>query len=309
MDESEALAAPSPWTTNLAQPLWPIPADIRRRLIEAQAVAQPVKKEGVNRFQHYVYASAEDVIQEAQNCLRSAGLGLSVVSWHYDTGDNLKVTTHYALFSPDSEWQFSNTVPIFCPQGSSGKDVRGLDQSLAAALTYGLAYTLRGLLLLPRVDPGSVDEREDRPATPIAKQGAKKPQAPDAAPAPAPVPASVPPPAPQPAPASAPKGEAQPNAVPHPVASAPGRQEAPTPAPAPVSPAGAARSADPPPQGDLEAVKRLASRLLAKGMKREEIVAILGAPLVRDIPVSNLAAVRDQLALKLQGIERPQGGA
>src|SRR5258707_6928030 len=49
---------------------------------------------------------------------------------------------------------------------------RPMDKAVATALTYNLGYTLRGLLLLPRVED-EVDQRDDRKyePTPAADNG------------------------------------------------------------------------------------------------------------------------------------------
>ncbi len=145
------------------------------RLVSAQKTAQAVAKDSVNRFHNYKYASAEAVIEEARGALTDAGLALFVSWWLFHEREGASVNSpekgspaqccgdvqvHYVLASEDGEERAfpGVTTPVILEVG------RPLDKAQATALTYNMAYFLRGLLLLPREEEdASPDRRDDRP--------------------------------------------------------------------------------------------------------------------------------------------------
>lgn len=155
------------------------------KLIAAQAAIKPVEKDGKNDFQKYRYASSEAVIEEARKALNGAGLALITTGWRYmsaapeeceyarllSEGGKMftahagRVFVGYALIGDDMPMVFECETPVIPERG------RPLDKSMAAALTYNLAYFLRGLLLIPRGDDDAeVDKRADRGAQPRQQQ-------------------------------------------------------------------------------------------------------------------------------------------
>ena len=142
-------------------------------LLAAQAAVQPVEKDKKNSHHGYSYASAEAIIREGRAALVKGGLSLLTTGWTLNTQqtkyyddvskgelftERLFVVVTYVLCSREASFTFSNSTPVLPEKG------RPVDKATAAALSYDLAYTLRGLLLLPRVDEATeVDARDDTP--------------------------------------------------------------------------------------------------------------------------------------------------
>lgn len=144
-------------------------------LVRAQRAAEAVAKNGRNNFHHYAYASAEDVIQAGRDALAEGGLALFCTTHEVfvmlasraagalgaeDPGEEetVAVRVRYLLAHESGESQaIVSETPVIPEKG------RPWDKALAAAKTFDLSYTLRGVLLLPRGDQeGGVDDRNDR---------------------------------------------------------------------------------------------------------------------------------------------------
>lgn len=137
--------------------------ELYKALIQAQKAAKPVEKDSTNEYHKYRYASAEDVITEARACLNGAGLAVFPISSSLAReGDRCNVYVSYRVVHETGKFvDMSSTTPVVPEKG------RPDDKALAGALTYSLAYFLRGLLLLPRVEEGTdVDKRADGPPAP-----------------------------------------------------------------------------------------------------------------------------------------------
>ena len=163
--------------------------EIYAALGQATATASAVAKRSKNEHHRYKYASSEDVIEEAREALHTNGLAL--YCWEATMTSLCEVETESV--DPDgvlrkqrtTQWQvrcvyrlthssgehldIESSTPIMPEKG------RPLDKALATAKTYDLAYTLRSLLLLPRLDPREiaeepVDQRREGPA-PAATNG------------------------------------------------------------------------------------------------------------------------------------------
>jgi len=168
-----------------------ISAELAAALVDAQGKASWVGKDATNQFHRYQYASAESVIAEGRAALNSSGLALDSSEWrfeeapasHEERGEDGKrqpqpigrVVVHYLLVHKSGackSWESSMAV---IPEKG-----RPADKAECAALTANLAYTLRGLLQIPRGDdPGTgVDERDDTGA------GGRPPQAEERRPTP-----------------------------------------------------------------------------------------------------------------------------
>ncbi len=138
-------------------------------LVEAQRYARAVGKGSTNDFHRYKYASAEAIIEEAREALAHAGIAVFPLSWRIerqittvDVRDGKPVplwvldVTYRVQHESGESFEATTSTSIIPEKG------RPHDKAEAAALTYSLGYYLRGLLLLPRVEPGSqVDERRD----------------------------------------------------------------------------------------------------------------------------------------------------
>lgn len=126
-------------------------------LVDAQRRAEAVEKTAQNSFHRYAYASSEAVIQVARRALGEAGLAVSAhyAVEHLEPHEMLAATYVLDHLSGESR-SYSSSTPIIPEKG------RPADKALAAAKTYDLAYFLRALLLLPRVEEGAeVDARDD----------------------------------------------------------------------------------------------------------------------------------------------------
>lgn len=118
-------------------------------LVAAQAAAQAVGKDAKNTHHGYGYASAEAIITEAKAVLTAHGLAFFPATSQIVTvegGQTLK-TTWGLVHTGGQKTAFLTEWPIVPDKG------RPADKALASARTSSLAYILRDLLLLPRVDP------------------------------------------------------------------------------------------------------------------------------------------------------------
>lgn len=138
-------------------------------LVAAQKHAQAVAKTSKNTFHGYKYASAEALIAEGREALADNGLAVMPIEWRVlpvegIEGVRSKVEVTYMLVHESGA-----SVSAKCETSILPEKGRPQDKAEATALTYNLGYYLRGLLLLPREEPGtSVDARDDRnngPAT------------------------------------------------------------------------------------------------------------------------------------------------
>lgn len=169
---------------------------ICKALVAAQKAARSVAKDAENKFMHYRYASAEAIMAEGREALNGAGLALVGSGWTYEpwpkeTGEALgacgAMRVEYLLVHDSGETAvFCSTVAVM-PERSARTDgwARPLDKAQATALTYSAGYTLRGLLMLPRVAddeeadaPQRQPERTDRPDGRQREEANRKPVAP-----------------------------------------------------------------------------------------------------------------------------------
>lgn len=155
--------------------------DIAAGLHAAQKAAIPVGKDATHTHHKYKYVSADSMIAEGRAALREGGLALFPAGWRFesapDEGGSVigRVVVRYVLSHVGGAWcAWESSAFVIVEKG------RPADKAELGALTENLAYTLRGLLLLPRVDEQTAIElRDDRNYDPAAK-------APEAAPRPAP---------------------------------------------------------------------------------------------------------------------------
>lgn len=166
--------------------------ELAAALALAISSAGAVEKDAANTFHRYRYASAEAVIAEARGALAAHGLALvptaSGVDWV--GGDSPPhgwlARTWTLVHAGGGSMPLQQRWPIVVERG------RPPDKAVAAADTAGLAYMLRDLLLLPRVEEGTGldDDSRDRPQErPRARQKPQErsqpraePEAPPAAP-------------------------------------------------------------------------------------------------------------------------------
>lgn len=133
-------------------------------LVAAQAAARSVEKDRFHDHHRYAYASAEAMITEGRAALAAGDVALLTLGWDWHaepTGETPgRVIIRYALIHASGETrEFTSSTWVVPGKG------RPLDKAESGAITENLSYTLRGLLLLPRVDERvSVETREDGPA-------------------------------------------------------------------------------------------------------------------------------------------------
>lgn len=143
-------------------------------LVAAQKHAQAVAKTSKNTFHGYKYASAEALIAEGREALADNGLAVMPIEWRVlpvegIEGVRSKVEVTYMLMH-----ETGASVSAKCETSILPEKGRPQDKAEATALTYNLGYYLRGLLLLPREEPGtSVDARDDRNNGPTTVPPAK----------------------------------------------------------------------------------------------------------------------------------------
>ena len=144
-------------------------------LAAAQASIQAVGKDGKNSHQNYAYTTSEAVIDAARVAL--APQGLAAFRVRYDIPD--KSSNDFAIHSVYKLVHASGVSMDFANIwiASPGKG-RPDDKAMAGALTTGLAYWLRDLLLIPRKDEAEADRRDDRQFIPLNRHIRKQQQQP-----------------------------------------------------------------------------------------------------------------------------------
>ena len=144
----------------MSTPKTATPGTLSGALLRAQQTLGAVGKDASNDFQGYDYVSAEKMITESRAVLHRAGLVFFVSGVELD-GEGIRVA--YTLQHPSSG-EGLEIVRVFPVVPGKG---RPADKAHAGALTACLSYTLRDLLLIPRVDPSiemDHSSRVDEPA-------------------------------------------------------------------------------------------------------------------------------------------------
>lgn len=150
---------------------------IAAALVAAQKSLKGVHKNAHNQHHRYDYASSESIFRECRDALFDHGLVVvpkASRTRHEESG--VWLVREYAIVHEDGEALEAEQVwPVVPGNG------RPLDKAIASAATASLAYFLRDLLLLPRVEKGvdlDDDERDTppppAPRTPPPKRGPTK---------------------------------------------------------------------------------------------------------------------------------------
>lgn len=151
----------------------PVNKQLYAALVRAQATIKAVKKDSENTYQHYKYASAEDLIEEARKALGEHSLAVVQSAWAIDTWPPQRVesatskgsavqTTFIILVSYQLIHESGEIVEYKnLPMPAIIEPARPGDKALTTALTYSLGYFLRGLLAIPRGDGNPDDRNED----------------------------------------------------------------------------------------------------------------------------------------------------
>ena len=120
-------------------------------LFKAQISMGSVTKDGHNDFSKYDYVTAETMILETRKVLLDAGLVVSAGS--------VEIIPNIIQTSDGNDSRvIVRDWPAVVQKG------RPLDKAVAGALTTGLSYTLRDLLLLPRIDDADGSNEMDHPS-------------------------------------------------------------------------------------------------------------------------------------------------
>ena len=147
-------------------------ANLFAALVKAQQSVQPVEKDSKNSYHNYRYASSEDVIGESRRALSSNGLAFAGTSYRVVNGEHgMMLHASYVLAHESGEcMEVHSETPIIPEKG------RPEDKATATAETYNLAYALRGLLLIERIEEdANADARDDRGYEPRQRQQERKP--------------------------------------------------------------------------------------------------------------------------------------
>lgn len=131
---------------------FPPRGNLASALAAAQQKCKAASKDQTNTFHRYKYASAESVITEGKAALAETGLALAPISQQVngsqDKGqDRYEMVRHFLLLHASGE-----SLPIQVAWPIVVEKGRPLDKATAIGDTLSLAYLLRDLLLMPRVD-------------------------------------------------------------------------------------------------------------------------------------------------------------
>ena len=127
-------------------------------LVAAQKNARAVGLDAKNQHQGYRYASAESIVEEGRTALTLAGLCLLTTAVDVNAVAAPPIVTATMVLAHESgeSLQIVRQWPAIEQKG------RPLDKAIAGALTSGLGYAIRDLLLLPRDDDfAAMDRRDD----------------------------------------------------------------------------------------------------------------------------------------------------
>jgi hypothetical protein len=142
--------------------------ELAKGLLAAIAQCKPVPKGARNDFHKYAYAEADAIIEEGRAALLAGGCALLPVSASLNGSeregpDRFELVRVFVLIhSSGQAVPLQVTWPVVPDRG------RPLDKATAAADTLSLAYLLRDLLLMNRVDPADdVSARQDQPTAAV----------------------------------------------------------------------------------------------------------------------------------------------
>jgi hypothetical protein len=142
-------------------------------LAKAQKAAKAVGKDSKNSFHRYAYASAEAIYAECREHLSDHGVTVLPTSSHIDVreGQAMMVRGYLVAHEGGGSLGCVQEWPVVPEKG------RPLDKAVASADTTSLAYFLRSLLLLPRVDPSDEMDHDGRDTRGAPAKQAPKPAA------------------------------------------------------------------------------------------------------------------------------------
>jgi hypothetical protein len=140
----------------------------RKSMIKAQSSIKDIPKDAYNEYHDYMYTSAEQMLSTSRDALHKVGISvhLSNCNLEWDNGVWIAKLVFERIHNGTAHIdQFD--YPVVEGKG------RPIDKAYAGAVTTGMSYYLRGLLLLPRVD-AEVDTRDDSDYEPTKPKGVYK---------------------------------------------------------------------------------------------------------------------------------------
>lgn len=150
------------------------PKTVHEALLSAQQALEGIDKNGRNEFHNYDYVTAESMISECRAVLHQAGLILTAgdVELIPCAEDTMIVrATHTIALGGAESVSIVRDWPAVLSKG------RPMDKAVAGALTAGLSYTLRDLLLIPRGDEDGVGLNDTKRSAQDAKSPTRRPRA------------------------------------------------------------------------------------------------------------------------------------
>ena len=142
------------------------PDTLPESIVLAQELAREVDKASRNDHHQYKYASSEDVLKEANRSLSPAGLSFFPTSYEPDwkAAPPEMHCTYTLMHWKGGVLTFTSSTAMISGKGKPE------DKAEATAKTYDIAYMLRGLCLLARVEKGTeVDQRKDDDYHPMSQ--------------------------------------------------------------------------------------------------------------------------------------------
>lgn len=159
--ETHAVATPAASTVRTGGPAT---SALGAALLAAQKAIQNVAKGSENVYHKYAYTSADDMVAAAREALHSGGLTVHVERHELVPDlipEMIVLRTTFTLMHQTGESRsYVFELPAIADKG------RPLDKAVLGAKTTSLAYFLRDLLQIPRVDENEVDRRDDRDHVP-----------------------------------------------------------------------------------------------------------------------------------------------
>jgi len=154
--------------------------ELHQSLLAAQKAVSNVGKDAKNSFANYDYVSAEAMITSCRRALHKSGLSFARTNWELKSSEiGVTVFSKYVLTHAESGEQVEMVNEMIVPPNQ-----KQLDKAVLAALTTGLNYTLRDMLMIPRCE-NDQPEVDSMPTPKVAPKAAPK-VAPKAAPKAAP---------------------------------------------------------------------------------------------------------------------------
>jgi hypothetical protein len=135
---------------------------LAKALAGAQQRCRAANKDARNNYHGYKYASAEAIISEAKDALADSGLSLAPTDQRI--ADQTLTRRFLLLHESGESVEIVTAWPVVPERG------RPIDKAVATAATTSLAYLLRDLLLMPRLDSeDDLPARQDKPSESASK--------------------------------------------------------------------------------------------------------------------------------------------